>query len=47
MTSYEKAVAFWRQKDIKTEAEPAEALNGYGIMFAYHSGRILRLLLSS
>lgn len=40
MTDYEKAVALWQQKQIATDADLAEALNGYSIMFAYHSGKI-------
>lgn len=40
MTSYEKAVALWQQKNITTDAELAEALNGHSISFAYHSGKI-------
>lgn len=40
MTNYEKALALWRRKNITTDAELAEALNGYSISFAYHSGRI-------
>ena len=40
MTSYEQTVAFWREKDIKTDAELAEILNSHSIAFAYHSGRI-------
>lgn len=40
MTNYEKAIALWQQKNITTDAELAEALNGHSIAFAYHSGRI-------
>ena len=40
MALYEDVTAFWQQKNIKTDAELAEILNGYGIAFAYHSGRI-------
>lgn len=40
MTNYEKALALWRQKNIRTDAELAEALNGHSIAFAYHSGKI-------
>ena len=40
MTDYEKAVALWRKRNIKTDAELAEALNGHSIAFAYHSGKI-------
>ena len=40
MTDYEKAVALWQKKNISTDAELAEALNGHSITFAYHSGKI-------
>lgn len=40
MTDYEKAVAIWQKKNITTDAELSEALNGHSISFAYHSGRI-------
>lgn len=40
MTNYEKALVLWRQKNIRTDAELAEALNGHSIAFAYHSGKI-------
>lgn len=40
MTDYEKAVTLWQQKQIATDADLAEALNGHSIMFAYHSGKI-------
>lgn len=40
MTDYEKAVALWRKRHITADAELAEALNGYSIAFAYHSGKI-------
>lgn len=40
MTEYEKAVALWQHKNITTDAELAEALNGHSIAFAYHSGKI-------
>lgn len=40
MKEYEKAVALWQRKNITTDAELAEALNGHSIVFAYHSGRI-------
>ncbi len=40
MTTYEKALAFWKKKAIKTDAELAEALNGHSVAFAYHSGKI-------
>ena len=40
MTRYEKAVALWQRREITTDAELAEAMNGHSIAFAYHSGRI-------
>ena len=40
MSEYKDIVAFWRQKEIKNDAELAEALNGHSIAFAYHSGKI-------
>ena len=40
MTNYEKAVSLWQQKNITSDAELAEALNGHSIAFAYHSGKI-------
>lgn len=40
MTTYEKAVALWQSKQITTDAELAEAMNGHSVSFAYHSGKI-------
>ncbi|MCH5248659.1 MAG: Fic family protein [Lachnospiraceae bacterium] len=40
MTNYEKSIALWQQKNITTDAELAEALNGHSIAFAYHSGKL-------
>lgn len=40
MNNYEKAVDLWKSKNISTDAELAEALNGHSIAFAYHSGKI-------
>ena len=40
MDNYEKALALWRKKHIQTDAELAEALSGYSISFAYHSGNL-------
>ncbi len=37
---YNKAVSLWKRKNISTDAELAEALNGHSIAFAYHSGKI-------
>ncbi len=40
MDRYETALALWQRKQIKTDAELAEALNGHSISFAYHSGHL-------
>ena len=40
MNHYEKAVAFWRNKNIQNEADLSEALNSHSIAFAFHSGKI-------
>lgn len=40
MSDYEKAIDFWKKKDVTNDAKLAEALNGHSITFAYHSGRI-------
>ena len=40
MTKYEKAIALWQRKQITTDAELAEALNGHSIAYAYHSGKL-------
>ena len=40
MDLYEKALALWHKKQIRTDAELAEALNGHSISFAYHSGNL-------
>lgn len=40
MTNYEKAVSLWQHKNITSDAELAEALNGHSVAFAYHSGKI-------
>ncbi len=40
MTEYDKTVTWWKSRNIKTEAELAEAMNGHGILLAYHSGKI-------
>ena len=40
MDRYEKALALWQRKQVKTDAELAEALNGHSISFAYHSGNL-------
>ncbi len=40
MTEYEKIVAMWQKKQITTDAELAEALNGHSIAFAYNSGKL-------
>lgn len=40
MTNYEKALELWQKKNVQTDAELAEALNGHSIAFAFHSGKI-------
>ena len=40
MDQYEIVLALWQGKNIKTDAELAEALNGHSISFAYHSGQL-------
>lgn len=40
MNQYEKAVAFWRNKNIQNEAELSETLTSHSIAFAFHSGKI-------
>ena len=40
MTTYEKALAFWKSMNVQTDAELSEALNGHSIAFAYHSGKM-------
>ncbi len=40
MTNYEKALELWRRKNVRTDAELAEALNSYSIAYAFHSGKI-------
>ena len=40
MDRYIQALNLWRQKQVKTDAELAEALNGHSISFAYHSGNL-------
>ena len=40
MSNYELAVQLWQKRDIKNDAELAEALNRHSISFAYHSGKI-------
>ncbi|MCM1059111.1 MAG: Fic family protein [Eubacterium sp.] len=40
MGQYENAVELWQKKNITTDAELAEALNGHSIAFAYNSGKI-------
>ncbi len=37
---YNKAVSLWKRKNIRTDAQLAEALNGHSIAFAYNSGKI-------
>lgn len=40
MDLYQKALELWQRKQITTDADLAEALNGHSIAFAYHSGKI-------
>ena len=40
MDRYKIALEMWQAKQIKTDAELAEALNGHSIAFAYHSGKL-------
>lgn len=40
MDQYAEVLALWRQKQVKTDAELAEALNGHSVSFAYHSGKL-------
>lgn len=40
MGGYERVLELWRCKNITTDAGLAEALNGFSIAFAYHSGKI-------
>ncbi len=40
MDRYEEVLAFWQGKQVKTDAELAEVLNGQGISYAYHSGKL-------
>lgn len=40
MNNYEKAVHLWQLRNVSTDAELAEALNGHSITFAYNSGKI-------
>lgn len=37
---YNKIIAWWQLKNIHTDAELSEILNGYRILFAYNSGKI-------
>lgn len=37
---YDKILLWWKDKNIKTDADLAEALNGHIISFAYNSGKI-------
>lgn len=40
MTDCEKTLELWRRKNVQSDVKLAEALNGYSISFAYHSGKI-------
>ena len=37
---YSKALKLWQNKNITTDAQLSEALNGHSIAFAYNSGKI-------
>ncbi len=37
--AYGEILAWWKQKNIQTEAELAEALHSVGVLFAFHSGK--------
>ena len=37
---YDRIIALWQQKNIKSDAQLAEVLNSHSIAFAYHSGKI-------
>ena len=37
---YDKILLWWKDKNIKTDADLAEALNGHIVSFAYNSGKI-------
>lgn len=39
-SDYEKIVRFWQNKKITNSNEMETALNGYVVLFAYHSGKI-------
>lgn len=38
--AYAVMVQWWRDKNIRTEAELSEVLNGHGVLFAFHSGKL-------
>ena len=40
MGGYEQALELWRRKNITTDAELAETLNGFSVAFACHSGKL-------
>lgn len=40
MDAYEQALAYWRRREIHTAAELAAELDAYGVLFAYHSGKL-------
>ena len=39
-SDYNKTLLFWKSKNIQTDAELAEVLNGYRVSFAYNSGNL-------
>ena len=38
--AYENALAYWRRQNLRTVAELSAALDSYGVLFAYHSGKL-------
>jgi len=40
MRQYEKAIALWQKKNIRNDADLAEALSSQSVLFAYNSGKI-------
>ena len=39
-SDYDKTLLFWKSKNIQTDAELSEVLNGYRVSFAYNSGNL-------
>ena len=40
MDKYERVLEYWHGKNVQTEAQLAEAMNGHSVAFAYNSGKI-------